>query len=146
MERVVDCPVCQDVDRCFEEIQDDFSSFLCFNCGFMSNSYYVVDSDALKESLDTSPQLVKDLSFVDEDRNIVWFPAVLNMGKRGIIYPEGNIIDWSWKYAQVIKIPKNNLDKYEGYESMLDVENAVTYGRYQFLTACKDMGITRDIQ
>ena len=68
------------------------------------------------------------------------------MGKRGIIYPEGNIIDWSWKYAQVIKIPKNNLDKYEGYESMLDVENAVTYGRYQFLTACKDMGITRDIQ
>ena len=40
MERVVDCPVCQDVDRCFEEIQDDFSSFLCFNCGFMSNSHY----------------------------------------------------------------------------------------------------------
>tara|TARA_Y100001951_G_scaffold48035_1_gene37865 strand:+ start:102 stop:542 length:441 start_codon:yes stop_codon:yes gene_type:complete len=146
MERVVDCPVCQDIDRCFEEVQDDFSSFLCFSCGFMSNSWYIVDSDELKTSLDSSPQLVRDLSFVDDERNIVWFPAVLNMGKRGIIYPEGNINDWSWKYAQVIEIPKNKLDKYEGYESMLDVENATTYGRYEFLQACKDMGITRDIQ
>ena len=85
MERVVDCPVCQDIDRCFEEVQDDFSSFLCFSCGFMSNSWYIVDSDELKTSLDSSPQLVRDLSFVDDERNIVWFPAVLNMGKRGII-------------------------------------------------------------
>ena len=146
MERVVDCPVCQDIDRCFEEVQDDFSSFLCFSCGFMSNSWYIVDSDELKTSLDSSPQLVRDLSFVDDERNIVWFPAVLNMGKRGIIYPEGNISDWSWKYAQVIEIPKNKLDKYKGYESMLDVENATTYGRFEFLQACKDMGITRDIQ
>ena len=38
MERVIDCPVCFDNDSCFEDIQENFSSFMCFNCGFMSHS------------------------------------------------------------------------------------------------------------
>ena len=39
MEKVIVCPVCNDKDRCFEDVQDTFSSFMCFNCGFMSYSY-----------------------------------------------------------------------------------------------------------
>ena len=44
MERVIDCPVCYDQDRCFEDIQPDFKSYMCFNCGFMSSSYYTKDN------------------------------------------------------------------------------------------------------
>ena len=40
MERVIDCPVCHNVDQCFEDMQDGFSSYLCFSCGFMSDSRY----------------------------------------------------------------------------------------------------------
>ena len=43
MERVVDCPVCYDPDTCFEDIQEEFKSYMCFNCGFMSSSYYTED-------------------------------------------------------------------------------------------------------
>ena len=32
------------------------------------------------------------------------------------------------------------------YESMLDTENASTYDRYDFLSACQDMGIAKDIR
>ena len=35
--------------------------------------------------------------------------------------------------------------KYDGFDKRLDVENANTYGQYEFLKACKDMGITEDI-
>ena len=47
----ITCPCCLDSKQCFEEKVDieNFSSFICFNCGFMSNTLYTNDSDALKK-------------------------------------------------------------------------------------------------
>ena len=44
----ITCPHCLSDKHCFEERVDieNFSSFICFNCGFMSNSTYKRDSDA----------------------------------------------------------------------------------------------------
>ena len=51
MERVIDCPCCFDTDKCFEEVQETYSSFLCFNCGYMSDSRYQLDSLQLIDNL-----------------------------------------------------------------------------------------------
>tara|TARA_B100000287_G_C20658838_1_gene789466 strand:+ start:724 stop:1167 length:444 start_codon:yes stop_codon:yes gene_type:complete len=147
MERVIDCPVCYDVDRCFEDTQDTFTSYLCFNCGFMSDSRYTVGSLNLIENLKKSPKLVQDLQFEDKDRNIVWFPAVINMGAKGVIFPEGKTKEkYVWKYAKVVDIPVEEQSKYNNYDKRLDIENAESYDMYDFLSACKEMGITRDIK
>ena len=147
MERVIDCPVCFDVDKCFEEIQEEYSSYLCFNCGFMSDSRYENDSINLIENLKKSPKLVQDLKIVDRERNIVWFPAVINMGELGMIFPEGKgINDYTWKYAKLVDIPEEERAKYDNYDKRLDVENAKSYGLHGFLEACKDMGITKDLK
>lgn len=146
MERVIDCPVCFDVDRCFEDIQEEFSSYLCFNCGFMSDSRYEIDSINLIENLKKSPKLVQDLQQKDEKRGIVWFPAVINMGEKGLIFPEGTgEEDYVWKYAQVVDIPEEERHKYDNYDRRLDVENAESFGQEGFLDACKAMGITQNI-
>ena len=81
MERVITCPVCWDSDQCFEEVQETFSSYLCFHCGFMSDSRYEVDSLQLLDNLKKSPKLVQELKVEDRERNIMWFPSVINMGK-----------------------------------------------------------------
>ena len=94
MERVIDCPVCFDIDNCFEDTQESFSSYLCFSCGFMSDSRYEAGNLQLIENLKKSPQLVQDSKFEDTHRNIVWFPSVINMGEKGIIYPDGQLSDW----------------------------------------------------
>ena len=146
MERVIDCPCCFDVDRCFEDIQKDFSSYRCFNCGFMSDSRYEIDSIGLIENLKKSPKLVQDLQFKDLKRNIVWFPAVINMGEKGLIFPEGQPDNYVWKYAQVVDVPEEEREKYNNYDRRLDVENAESYGQNGFLEACKAMGITKDIK
>ena len=86
MERVIDCPMCYDKDACFEDIQEKFSSYMCFNCGFMSNSHYTEDN---LDKVEKSSKLVDDLKFLDEGRGIYWYPSVLNMGPKGIIFPEG---------------------------------------------------------
>lgn len=146
MERVVDCPVCYNTDKCFEDVQKDYNAYLCFNCGYMSDSRYEVNSLQLIDNLKKSPKLVSSLQFIDKKRNIVWFPCVINMGEKGMIYPEGQAKSWDWKYAKVIDIPENEREKYQGHNKRLDLEGAKTFPAIGgFLEACKEMGITKDL-
>ena len=96
--------------------------------------------------LEKSADLVGELQLPDKKRNMVWLPAVLNMGEKGIIYPEGSEEKWDWRYAKTIPIPEHKKAALPNYESMLDTENASTYDRHDFLSACQDMGIAKDIR
>ena len=145
MERVIDCPHCFDTDHCFEDIQETFSSYLCFSCGFMSDSRYEIGSIDVIENLKKSPKLVVESQFEDKHRNIVWFPSVINMGKLGMIYPEGTKDEYVWKHARVVDIPEEEQAKYNNYSQRLDVENAETFEQDNFMGACKAMGITERI-
>ena len=147
MESKIKCPVCKSKAQCFDEyvVEDNFHSYLCFQCGYTSNSKFKYGSDELLSSLEASPQLIIELQIADWERDIVWIPSVLNMGPKGIIFPEGTFDDWSWKYAKVVDIPKEDREKYNGEEKRLDVESANIYGQHEFLKACKDMGIVKDL-
>ena len=149
MERVIDCPICYDNDTCFEDTQDKFKSYMCFNCGFMSNSQYTEEN---LDKVENTSKLVNELKFLDEERGIYWYPSVVNMGPKGVIFPEGDINNWVWKYAEVVEVPKEEQKNYpvpdkdgEFYTEKLDVENAQTFGQYDFLEACKKMGITMEV-
>ena len=146
MEKEITCQVCFDMDHCFEDIQETFSSYLCFKCGFMSDSRYEIGSLKLIDNLKNSPKLVRESKFEDKDRNIVWFPSVINMGKLGIIFPEGDTENYIWKYAKLVDVPEEERAIYDNYDQRLDVENAETFGRYEFIRACKSMGITENIK
>ena len=146
MERVIICPQCLDGDHCFEEVQEKYSSYLCFSCGFMSDSRYLAGSPQLIENLKKSPKLVRESKFEDTNRNIVWFPSVINMGSLGMIFPEGTADDYVWKYAKVIDIPKEQQPLYDNHTQRLDVDNAETYSQYEFLKACESMGVTKDMK
>ena len=148
-ETKITCPHCLNEQHCFEEKVDieNFSSYICFNCGFMSNTAYKRDSEALKKMESTSTELMKDIKFFDYEREIFWFPTILNMGKFGMIYPEGTKNNWNWKLAEVRKLSKEEQKdpQYQGHEHTLDVENATEYGQHEFLDACKKMGIVKDL-
>ena len=146
MEKVIVCPKCFDTDRCFEEIQETYSSYLCFNCGYMSDSRYKIDDLNLIEKLKNSPKLVQDTQFEDKERGIVWFLSVINMGELGMIFPEGTPEEYVWKYAKVIEIPEEERAKYNNYDRRLDVDNAETFSQNEFMKACEAMGITREMK
>ena len=145
----ITCPNCFNDEKCFEDKLEieEFSSFMCFNCGFTSNSLYVNDSESLKKVRESSTELMNEISMYDYDRKIHWFPSILNMGKLGIIYPEGTRNNWIWKYATVRELTEEEKKdpKYKGHEQTLDIENAKEYGQYEFLQACQDMGIVKEL-
>ena len=145
----ITCPNCFNDEKCFEDKLEieEFSSYMCFNCGFTSNSLYKNDSDSLKKVKESSTELMNEISMYDYDRKIHWFPSILNMGKLGIIYPEGTRNNWIWKYAIVRELTEEEKKdpKYKGHEQTLDIENAKEYGQYEFLQACQDMGIVKKL-
>ena len=85
-----------------------------------------------------------DLKIFDKKRGLVWFPSVINMGPKGIIYPEGTVNDWYWNFASVIDVPEEERDQYEGHDKRLDIENPQKFGQFEFMEACKAMGIVKD--
>ena len=153
-DRKVTCPHCGS-KNCFESTEEATNtiSYLCLKCGYTSNSYFTEDSEALQSSFQQAPSLINELQFFDSERKLVWIPCVLNMGKRGIIYPRGSRNDWNWYYARVVDIPKKEQKNFPVpekenvfYQTRLDVENAMVFDKYEFMDACKEMGVTRDIK
>ena len=68
------------------------------------------------------------------------------MGKLGIIFPEGDSENYIWKYAKLVDITEEEQSKYDNYSQRLDVDTAQTFGQYEFMKACRSMGITQDIK
>ena len=151
----IKCPNCYSEGKCFEETierktEDDFKSYLCFNCGYTSNSFYTSESKERNKHLANTAEIIKELEFFDEERQLYWYPSVINMGPKGIIFPEGNLESWYWRYAEVIFIPEEERKDYpvpvkdcEYYESRLDIEGAKRFGQFEFLDACTAMGIVK---
>ena len=147
MEIKINCPVCN-MHTAFQTTEQNINSYLCFTCGYTSNSLFTEESEKLTALLKTTSELIKDLKVFDTEREIYWFPSVINMGKLGIIYPEGSVENWRWRFASVIEVEPDEIESYpilneEGkfYTEKLDVKNAMEFGQYEFLQACQSMGI-----
>ena len=63
------------------------------------------------------------------------------------VLPHVQFHDWIYKLAEDRKLSpeEQKLEKYKGHDMMLDVENAKEYGQYEFLDACREMGIIKDL-
>ena len=146
-EKVITCPVCFDDDHCFEEVQKDWSSFMCFRCGFTSNSTYKTNSEELKTANKGATELMREVQFYDIEIDITWYASIVNMGELGIIYPDGVKTNWNYKLAQPRPLTEKEKkdEKYKGHDRILDVENAQEFGQYEFLDALKLMGVVKDI-
>ena len=152
-DRKVTCPHCGS-KNCFESTEDSTGvvSYLCLRCGYTTNSYFTEDSESLQNSFNTAPTLIQEIQFFDEKRKLVWIPCVLNMGKRGIIFPRGSKNNWDWNYARTVEIPLKEQKNYpipgkenQFYQTKLDVDNAEKYDWDNFIGACESMGITTDL-
>jgi len=146
MEQKTKCPLCDNLhNNCFVEqttIEDKpFESYMCFGCGMTTNSYFAVDSEKLEELTKNNTALMNDLKIIDDKRGLVWYPSVINMGEKGIIYPDGKVNDWYWYFAKVVDVPENERDQYDGHDKRLDLENPQKFGQFEFMDACKAMGI-----
>jgi hypothetical protein len=77
METMVICPHCGG-NACYEQqINEEVTTHFCFGCGFTTSTLMQADSKLVKETLENSPELYKDLLYTDDSGKYGFQPQLL---------------------------------------------------------------------
>ena len=162
-DKLVDCKCCGS-NACYESEftteEGPINTWLCMTCGFTSNTTMTVDSDTLKQTLELTADLIKDLK-QDHD-GLAWFPTAITMPEKGMIFPEPlkgtstlnldekgkSQMNWQWTVVKAIAIPKKDQEKYPdptnpgiNYKYKMDMKNLKRYDKLCFMDAAEELGM-----
>jgi len=139
------CPNCNKDDLQLDETT--INTRLCLNCGYTTNSLYTIDSDSVKQFEQKSAKIIIELRLKDKKLNQYWYPSVINIYKKGLVFPEGKSkSDWKWAYSSYVPIPVQERINYpmpdkkgQFYEYKMDTESIVYYEKDEFKLAIKNL-------
>jgi len=150
-DKLVTCKCCGS-DACYESTftteEGPINTWLCMTCGFTSNSTMTEDSEGLKQTMELTADLIKNLR-QDHD-GLAYFPTAITMPNKGMIFPEPikNTDDWGWTVVKAIPIPKEEQEKYPDatnpgtfYENKMDMKNMKRYDKLCFMDAAEELGM-----
>jgi len=136
MDKLINCKRCNG-NACYEQqVSDEVKTWLCMGCGFTTSSHMKKDSDLVRRILEQSPELYKDLEFVDGD-GLHWYPATITLPEKGMVFIDGTSKDsWRWAAVKALEITKEERDKYPGDQThRMDMENATYFDHKDFMEA-----------
>lgn len=151
MDNLIVCPCCGS-DACSKTdiIYEDqtINNYLCWTCGFTTNDLLKDGSDFEKENYELTAELIKDLKQVHGD--LAWYPKVINLQEKGMVFPEWNkrVKDWYWAAVTAIPVPEEEKEKYpdplnpgEFYKFKMDMKNITRYNKMCFMDATEKIGL-----
>ena len=158
-DKLVNSPICNS-NACYEsefETQEGtIKTWLCMTSGYTSNTTMTLDSEALKQTLELTAELIKDLR---QDHvppgggeKLAWFPTAITMPEKGMIFPEpikgAGKEEWMWTVVKAIPIPEDEQHKYPDptnpgtfYKNRMDMKNLKRYGKLEFMDAAEELGL-----
>ena len=155
-DKLVESPIC-DSNACYESefttVNGPLKTWLCMTSGFTSNTAMTLDGDSLKETLEYTAELIKDLRQDHEPPGggevLAWFPTVVNLPEKGMIFPEGRSIDdWHWKVVKAIPVLEEEKEKFpipgakgEYYKFKMDMKNPLVFDKMNFMDAAEAAGM-----
>jgi len=108
MDKLTECKRCKG-NACYEQqVNEDTTTWLCLGCGFTTSTLMDKDGSLTANTLETSPELYKDLMFID-DLNRAWFPATVTLPAKGMVFIDGTSkSDWRWAAVRAIEISEED--------------------------------------
>lgn len=141
MDKLVDCKRCSS-NACYEQhIDENTTTWLCMGCGFTTSTLMKEGAKIVKESLDSSPELYKELIFEDSSKHI-WMPSTITLPGRGMVFIDGATKkDWKWAAVKAVPILEEEKTKYpEGQTHKMDMKNAQYFEERSFMDALEVIG------
>ena len=156
-DKLVISPVCGG-NACYEsefQTQDGtIKTWLCMTSGYTSNTTMTLDSEVLKQTLELTADLIKDLRQDHEPPGggevLAWFPTAITMPEKGMIFPEPikGEDDWGWTVVKAIPIPEDEQHKYPDatnpgtfYKNRMDMKNLKRFDKLCFMDAAEELGM-----
>ena len=151
-DKLVICKCCNS-NACYESEfttqEGPINTWLCMTCGFTTNSTMTKGSEGLKQTLELTAELIKDLR-QDHD-GLAYFPTAITMPDKGMIFPEpvkGSENEWLWTVVKAIPIPKEEIEKFPDprnpgtfYKHKMDMKNLKRFDKLCFMDAAEYLGM-----
>jgi hypothetical protein len=169
-DKLVICKCCGS-NACYESEfttqKGPVTTWLCMTCGYTTNTTMTKESIGLKETLELTADLIKDLRQDHDD--LVWFPTAITMPEKGMIFPEPQTWvkktikeggesekqeyqDWGWTVVKAIDIPEKERKKYPDprnpgtfYKKRMDMKGKKRFGKLEFMDAAEELGMFKNI-
>ena len=141
------CPRCGS-DACYENnLGADYKVYMCYGCGFTTNTLMTEDSEFLEEQLEVLPELYKDLVYVDGD-GLNWVPSTISIPEKGMIFVNGKSSDkWNWSSVPAKELTEEELPNFpEGSTHKMDMKNVKHFDEREFIEAMDYIDMFKTIE
>jgi hypothetical protein len=154
-DKLVNSPICNS-NACYESefmtAEGPIKTWLCMTSGYTSNTTMTLDSEGLKQTLELTADLIKDLRQDHEPPGggevLAWFPTAITMPEKGMVFPEPVKGDWQWTVVKAIPVKEEEKEKYPNpnepgtfYEKRMDMKNLKRYDKLCFMDAAEELGM-----
>ena len=134
-------------EQTFQQDGKDVTTWMCFGSGFTTSTLMEKDSPVVKNTLETSPELYKDLMHIDKN-NRAWFPSTITLPGKGMVFADGtNKKNWKWAAVKAIELTKEEKDsgKFPKDQTFkMDMQNATLFDAHKgFMDALEVIGFYR---
>ena len=131
-------------EQTFQQDGKDVTTWMCFGSGFTTSTLMEKDSPVVKNTLETSPELYKDLMYIDKN-NRAWFPSTITLPGKGMVFADGtNKKNWKWAAVKAIELTKEEKDsgKFPKDQTFkMDMQNATLFDAHKgFMDALEVIG------
>ena len=141
MDKLVVCARCGG-NACYEQqINSEITTWLDWGCGFTTSTLMTEGSEIVKQAVETSPELYKDLMFKDTSGK-TWLPATLTLPEKGMVFIDGtDKSNWKWAAVKAIPLQKTDKKATKDQTHKMDMKNVKHFEQRDFMTAAEHIGM-----
>jgi len=145
MDNLTICERCGS-DACYvQEVNNKIKNYMCYGCGFITNSLMKKDEQFFQEQIEILPNLYKELMGEDEN-GLIWMPNTVNIPEKGMVFADGTNAE-NWKWAAVKATPmeeeeqKEFQEKGKDYQFKMNMETMKRFDERDYMEALDYIGV-----
>jgi len=148
MDNLSQCPCCGSDACSISPLAPSIDAHLCWTCGFNTHTGMIDGSEFEKTAYESTAEIIKDLKQVHE--GLVWYPKVINLQDKGMVFPEWNkrLQDWYWAAVKSVPVTEEEKEKFpdpsnpgEFYKFRMDMKNIKRFDKLEFMDAVEIIGL-----
>ena len=127
--------------------------------GYTSNTTMTLDSETLKQAEELTAELIKDLRQDHEPpgggEKLAWFPTVITMPDKGMLFPEpvkNEPKNWQWTVVKAIPILEEEKEKFPDprnpgkfYKYKMNMKDPLRFDKLCFMDAAEELGMFKNV-
>ena len=146
MDNLTTCHKCGS-DACYiQEVNHEIKNYMCYGCGFITNTLMKKDSQFFDEQFEILPDLYKELMGEDEETGMIWMPNTINIPNKGMVFADGSsALNWRWAAVLAVEMDDEEKAKFKekgkSYEKKMDMTTIKHFEERDFMEALDYIGV-----